>query len=66
MGRIKLYILALLLFLPLKAYSIDREAVLKEYEGGNEAYKKADGYAELVENEKLREYYQKMGFVLFP
>ena len=31
-----------------------------------EAYKKADGYAELAENEKLRECYKGMGFRLLP
>jgi hypothetical protein len=31
-----------------------------------EAYKKADGYAELAENEKLLRYYQGKGFTLLP
>jgi len=31
-----------------------------------EAYKKADGYVELAENEKLLRYYQGKGFTLFP
>jgi hypothetical protein len=31
-----------------------------------EAYKKADGYVELAENEKLLRYYQGKGFTLLP
>lgn len=31
-----------------------------------EAYNKADGYAELAENKQLRRYYQKQGFKLLP
>jgi len=30
------------------------------------AYEKADGYAELAENELLRKVYQSRGFTLFP
>jgi hypothetical protein len=32
----------------------------------HEAYKKADGYAELAENDLLRKYYQNIGFKLLP
>lgn len=31
-----------------------------------EAYKKAEGYADLAENESLRRYYKTMGFKLLP
>ena len=32
----------------------------------HEAYKKADGYAELAENKELLEWYKGRGFTLFP
>ena len=31
-----------------------------------EAYKKAEGYSELAENESLRKYYKTIGFKLLP